>query len=125
MKMEDIYMILNIKDKEFEVHFGIKFIRELDKANYFMKEGAKFGAGLELKVPMLFTYDTVALSEVLYTGTCTQKARPTVNEVDEYVENSENIEALFDEVISELKKGNATRLKMTQMEKELSKQGQK
>jgi hypothetical protein len=123
--MEDIYMILNIKDKEFEVHFGIKFIRELDKANYFMKEGAKFGAGLELKVPMLFTYDTVALSEVLYTGTCTQKARPTVNEVDEYVENSENIEALFDEVISELKKGNATRLKMTQMEKELSKQGQK
>lgn len=118
-------MILNIKEKEFEVHFGIKFIRELDKANYFVKEGAKFGAGLELKIPMLFTYDTVALSEVLYTGTCTQKVRPTVNDVDEYVENCENIEALFDEVISELKKGNATRLKMTQMEKELSKQGQK
>lgn len=115
-------MVLNIKEKEFEVHFGIKFIRELDKANYFVKEGAKFGAGLELKIPMLFTYDTVALSEVIYAGTCSQKVRPTVNDIDEYVENYEDIEKLFDEVISELKKENATRLKMKQLTEELEKQ---
>lgn len=117
-------MNLKIKDKDYKVHFGIKFIREMDKTNYFMKDGAKFGAGLELKVPMLLTYDTVALSEVLYAGTCTQEVRPTVNEIDEYVENYDGIEALFDEVISELKKGNATKLKMAQMEKELAKQTQ-
>lgn len=79
-------------------------------------------AGLELKIPMLFTYDTVALSEVIYAGTCTQKVRPAVSDIDEYVENCEDIEKLFDEVISELKKENATRLKMKQLTEELEKQ---
>ena len=30
-------MLLDIKNKEVEVRFGIKFIRELDKSNYFVK----------------------------------------------------------------------------------------
>lgn len=112
-------MLLNIKNKEVDVHFGIKFIRELDKSNYFVKDGTKFGAGLELKVPMLFTYDTVALSEIIYAGTCMEKSRPTINDVDEFIENCEDLNGLFDEVLSELKKGNATRLKMEQLEMSL------
>ena len=117
-------MLLNIKNKEVEVRFGIKFIRELDKSNYFVKDGTKFGAGLELKVPMLFTYDTVALSEIIYAGTWMEKSRPSINDVDEDIENCEDLESLFDEVLSELKKGNATKLKIAQMEEALKKQGQ-
>lgn len=117
-------MLLNIKNKEVEVRFGIKFIRELDKSNYFVKDGTKFGAGLELKVPMLFTYDTVALSEIIYAGTCMEKSRPTINDVDEFIENCEDLNGLFNEVLSELKKGNATKLKIAQMEEALKKQGQ-
>lgn len=105
-------MILRIKDKEYNVHFGIKFIRELDKKYFLEEKGAKFGAGLELKVTALYNCDTVALSEILYLGTCTEKSRPSMDEIDEYIENCENLEGLFDEVLSELKKGNATRLKM-------------
>lgn len=108
-------MILVMNEKEYEVQFGIKFIRELDKKNFLEKEGAKFGAGLELKASALYSYDTVALAEVLYTGTCTEKKRPSVDEIDAYIENHENLEGLFDEVISELKKGNATRLKMQKL----------
>lgn len=105
-------MILKINEKEYNVHFGIQFIRELDKKNFLEEKGAKFGAGLELKATALYSYDTVALAEILYAGTCTERTRPAMNEIDRYIENYENLEALFDEVISELKKGNATRLKM-------------
>lgn len=112
-------MIIAIKDKKYDVHFGIKFIRELDKKNFLEADGAKFGAGLELKASSLYTYDTAALSEILYVGTCLNKSRPSVEDIDTYIENHEDLEGLFCEVISELKKGNATRLKMEQMEKNL------
>lgn len=115
-------MILEINGKQYESRFGIRFIRELDKTNSLEREGIKFGAGLELKVPMLVACDTVALSDVLYAGTVTEKSRPTQIEVDDFVENHGDIEALFNEVLDELKKSNATKLKMQQLEAELSKQ---
>lgn len=115
-------MILEINGKQYESRFGIRFIRELDKTNSLQREGINFGAGLELKVPMLVACDTVALSDVLYTGTVTEKNRPTQAEVDDYVENCDDIEELFEVVLDELKKSNATKLKMQQLEQELEKQ---
>ena len=115
-------MVINIKDKEYEVRFGIRFIRELDKANVISTNHVKFGAGLELKAPQLFGHDVVALSDVIYTGTVTEKSRPTPNQIDDYVENHEDIEKLFDEVIEELKKSNASKLKMAKLEKEMAKE---
>lgn len=112
-------MVIKIKNKEYEVRFGIRFIRELDKANVISANSVKLGAGLELKVPQLLGYDAVALSDVLYTGTVTEKPRPTAGEIDDYVENHEDIEKLFDEVIEELKKSNASRLKMAKLMQEL------
>ena len=53
-----------------------------------------------------------------------EKIRPSIKDVDEYIENCEDLESLFDEVLSELKKGNATKLKIAQMEEALKKQGQ-
>lgn len=113
-------MLMNIKDKEYEVRFGIKFLRELDKKTFIERDGVKLGASMEYKVPLLFANDTVALSEILYTGTCTSKIRPTQDMVDAYVEDNEDIEGLFGEVISELKNSNATRLKMSELEKALN-----
>ena len=48
-----------------------------------------------------------------------KKSRPAINDIDEYIENCEDLNGLFDEVLSELKKGNATRLKMEQLEMSL------
>lgn len=113
-------MVLTINGKECNVHFGIKFIRELDKKNFLEKDGVRFGAGLELKAPPLHSYDTVALSEILHAGTCCmEKGRPSVDDIDRYVENYDKLEELFDEVLSELKKGNATKLKMKQLEENI------
>lgn len=113
-------MVIKIKDKEYEVRFGIRFIRELDKANVISTNHVKFGAGLELKAPLLFDHDVVALSDIIYTGTVTEKPRPTPGQIDDYVENHEDIEKLFEEVIEELKKSNASKLKMVQLEKSIA-----
>lgn len=117
-------MTINIKNKDIELLFGIRFIRELDKEHFVMKDGVKFGAGLELRAPALTAFDTVALSEIIYaaTSTCPEKNRPSANDIDAFVESHEKLEDLFDEVLSELKKGNATRLKMKQIEKNLKEQ---
>ena len=104
--------VMEIKGTEYEVHFGIKFIRELDKKYDIERENMKFGACLEMIVPLLIGYDATKLSEVLYLSTCTEKKRPNQESVDEYVENHEDIEKLFEEVMDELKNSNATRLKV-------------
>lgn len=112
-------MVLTIGDKEYEVNFGIRFVRELDK-KYFTTDanGVKWGMGLEIMLPqILMANDALILSEVLYMGTCTLKCRPTPADVDTFIDECEDIEALFDEVIEELKKQNATKTKLTEIEK--------
>ena len=98
-------MVLNINGNDYEVHFGIGFVRKLDE-KYFVtnQSGVKFGTGLETKIPMLLANDAVTLSEFLYEGTCTEKKRPTQKDVDMYIDQAEDIDVLFEEVIEELKK---------------------
>lgn len=116
-------MVITINGTDHEVNFGIGFLRELDK-KYFTqnKTGVKFGMGAEVKIPMLLAKDVVTLSEILYTGTYADKKRPTQDKIDEYIDQAEDIEALFDEVISELKKHNATKLRMKEFQELLEKQ---
>lgn len=116
-------MLVTINGTEYTVKFGIAFIRQLDE-KYFVKNqsGVKFGTGLETKVPMLLTGDAVTLSEFVYMGTCTDEKRPSQKEVDNYVDEAEDIEELFDTVVDELKKHNATRLKMKELLEALEKQ---
>lgn len=107
-------MVINIKNNDYEVRFGIAFVRALDEKYYYEQSGlgTKFGTGMETLIPRLLLYDPVALSEFLYFGTCTEKKRPSQMDVDAYVDQVEDIDALFDEVIQELKKQNATKKKM-------------
>lgn len=106
-------MVITINGTDYKVRFGIGFVRALDE-KYYVKNnsGTKFGSGLETKIPMLLANDVVTLSEFIYLGTCTDEKRPTQKEVDEYVDSTEDIEKLFEEVAEELKKHNATKLRM-------------
>lgn len=109
-------MILNIKDKEYEVHFGIAFVRALDKNHSIeIKGGGQFGLGLETVVPKLLADDVLALAEVLFEGTAAEKGRPSQKDIDAFIDNHDDIDALFAEVINELKKANATRKKTVKM----------
>ncbi len=72
----------------------------------------------------MLTYDPITLSEFLYLGTCTEKKRPSQMDVDAYVDQVEDIDALFDEVIQELKKQNATKKKMEALAADLAEESE-
>lgn len=114
-------MILAINGTDYRVKFGVGFIRELDKKYYTEnKTGTvKYGLGIETQVPLLLTNDIVTLAEFLHLGTCAEKKRPTQEEIDDYIDNAEDIEALFAEVIEELRKSNATRIKVGELTESL------
>lgn len=112
-------MVLEIKGKEYNVHFGLRFVRALDEKHYQQSGVNKFGIGLQVIVSELYDRNATTLSDVLYLGTITEKSRPGDKQVDEYVETHENIEKLFEEVLEELKKGNATKLKVLELVAEL------
>lgn len=103
-------MKITINGKEYGIHFGVGFVRELDKVHFVEgKNGVKFGAGLETTLPLLLTGDLVTLSDYLYHGTCTEESRPTRNQVDAYVDDTKDADRLMAEVTEELKKPHATR----------------
>lgn len=116
-------MVLTIDGHDYNVKFGIGFLRELDK-KYFTEtqSGIKFGMGAETKIPMILTNDVITLAEFLYVGTCTEEKRPTQAQIDSFIDETEDIEALFKEVVEELKKQNATKLTIGELEKNLKKQ---
>ena len=113
-------MVLKIDNKEYKLHFGIGFVRELDKKYYTeSKTGVRFGMGMEIKIPLLLGKDIITLAEFLYEGTCTEEQRPTQEEIDGYIDGVKDIEKLFTEVIQELKKQNATKLQLQMIEEQL------
>lgn len=110
-------MIMTINGIDYRVKFGVGFVRELDK-KYYTENHAKtlkFGMGIETQVPLLLTGDIVSLSEFLYLGTYAEEKRPTPEEVDAYIDTHDDIEGLFDSVMEELKKSNATRIKVGEL----------
>lgn len=116
-------MIIKINETDYRVSFGVGFIRELDKKYYTeAKTGVRFGMGLEVKMPMLLSDDVITLSEFLYDGTCTEEKRPTQKDIDKYIDSVDDIEHLFEEVVDELKKHNATKLAVKRIQEELKAQ---
>lgn len=101
-------MKLMTNGQEHEFNFGIGFLRTLDQKYFITTQGMKMGVALEMIMPQLLAYDAVALSDVLVAA-----GNLPVSTVDNYIDNLEaDIEALFNEVIDELKKSSCTRLKV-------------
>ena len=102
-------MQIEINGKEIDLNFGIRFIRELDEKYNLIVAGKKVGVGIEETIPRILMGNVVALEDVIYAATWTAKKRPTLSEMDDFIDGVEDIEALFNEVIEELKKQNATK----------------
>lgn len=104
-------MKIVLKDKEVELKFGVGFVRELDKLREIDNgKGIKFGAGLMLVLPMLKTLDPAALADVLLASAkATAKFKVSQSDVDNWVDEQANLEAVFDDVNEELTKSNAVK----------------
>lgn len=105
-------MQIKINDKEVELKFGVKFVRELDKVAGLDLNGASFGMGLTKSIPSLNTADPAVLADVIYSAAATKKAfRPSQDDVDDFIDNYEDdLEKLFDDVIKEMSQANAIKV---------------
>lgn len=105
-------MELTINEKVYNFKFGIGFARHLDGKSSIKQDGIQFGIGLETLIPNLLTGNTVTLSDCLFVANMTENPRITQDQLDNYIDDEEtNIDSLFDDVLEELKKSNATKKK--------------
>lgn len=102
-------MKIKINDKEIELKFGVRFVRELDKLKGVSQNGIKFGMGLNRTVPTLLTYDPSALADVLYCASYKADKRPTMAQIEDFIDDDENIETTFKDVLEALQQSNATK----------------
>lgn len=114
-------MQLAINGKTYNVKFGVKFVRSLDKTFPIERNGMKFGMALSAKIPELYAKNIASLADILYHGTVTESSRPSLADVETFVEEHEDLEQLFDDVIQELSESNAGKSLMSEMSQDLKK----
>jgi len=108
-------MQIKVNNKEIELKFGIKMIRELNNIAGMEFNGAPFGMAIAKVVPELRIGDPSALSDVIYAATATvQMGRPSRDDIDDFVEENAN-EKMFDEVTAEMNKANALKAALKNM----------
>ncbi|RDG16510.1 hypothetical protein DQM11_10050 [Leuconostoc pseudomesenteroides] len=105
-------MQVKINNKEVELKFGVKFVRELDKVAGLDVNGASFGMGLTKSIPALNTADPAVLADVIYSAASTNKAfRPSQDDVDNFIDDYDGgLEKLFDDVTKEMSAANAIKV---------------
>jgi len=106
-------MELTINETVYAFHFGMGFLREINKKVGAPVEGlpdVKKNIGLQYMVAGVLDGDVEALVEILDTANKGQTPRLTRAQLDAYIDSGDtDIDALFDEVLSFLKNANATR----------------
>lgn len=104
---------LTINGKVYQFHFGMGFMREINKTVGAPVEGlkdVKKNIGLQYMVAGLLDNDPEALVEVLLVANKTQNPRVSRDVLDAYIDSEDtDIDALFSEVLDFLKSANATR----------------
>lgn len=103
-------MDLEINGKKYVANFGIKFVRELDKAAGLNVNGASFGMGLTKSLLGLRAYDPAVLSDVLYYGMLNAGSHPTQKQLDTWLDSDADLEKLFDETIKALNESNSVKV---------------
>lgn len=106
---------LTIKDNVYQFNFGMGFMREI---NVKVKRSApdapdvKEDIGLQMAIAGLIDKDPVTLVDVLDIANKGRTPRVKRSDLDDYIDDDEtDIDELFDEVMHELKKRNATKAK--------------
>lgn len=103
-------MILKINEKDVDLKFGVRFVRELDKVGGVDTGSFNMGMALTKAIPALQAYDPVALSNVIYAASYGSTPRPAMAEIDDFLDGYAKIEKLFDDVTNEMLKANAVKV---------------
>lgn len=117
---------LTIKGEVYQFHFGMGFMREINKKVGTYVDGlpdVKKNMGLNYYVAGILDGDVESLIEVLNIANRNQTPRVTVAALDAYIDEKDtDIDKLFEDVIDFLSKANATKKVVTTMMEEVAKQ---
>lgn len=118
-------MELTINDKVYQFKFGMGFMREIDgrvkRTNPEAPE-VKVNIGLQMAIAGLVDKDPVTLVDVLDIANKGHTPRVKRFELDDYIDDDDtDIDGIFDEVMDELKKRNATKANTAAVLEELDK----
>ena len=106
-------MKIKINNTECELNFGIRFVRELDKIASISNKGISLGMALMRTLPALQAYDPVALCNVIYAAAYGNKPRPSMKDVERFIDKEvsfEELEKYFDNILKEIDESTATKL---------------
>ena len=88
-------MVVKIKEKEYELHFGFKFIEQANNERGLVVGAGDDGGmaintktqGIQMLTTGLDSYDPVAVRDVIRFGTNTERSKPRVSDIEDYIES--------------------------------------
>jgi hypothetical protein len=117
---------LTINKEVYQFRFGMGFIREINKTMSAPIDGIpgeKQNVGLRYKVGCLYDGDVEALVEILDAANKTERPRVTRAMLDSYIEHPDTeIDELFEDVLDFLRKNNATKRVVAELQKMVDEQ---
>ena len=108
-------MNLTINGTDYELNFGLKFCAEISKDRSKNTNGIDIRLGIENAVSALYTGDVLILPELVKAATASCKKKPSEKEIEEFLDNYEDLEALCDDFLSQLIEQPATKKKALQV----------
>lgn len=87
-------MVIKIKEKEYELHFGFKFIEQANNERGLVVGAGDEGSmsintktqGVQMLTTGLDSYDPVAVRDTIRFGTNTERSKPRVSDIEAYIE---------------------------------------
>lgn len=111
---------IEINGKKHDLHFGIDFIREMDKRYEVNGNGVSFGMGINSAVVYLKDNNPVILEDIILAATHTAKTIPSVADIEKWLEEQEDLDKVFDDFLSALKTAPLTKSKVVKVLKAMT-----
>lgn len=103
-------MILEINGTDYEMRFGLGFLKEINKGRESTTNNVDVRLGVENAVSALYTGDYLPLLDLIKAGTITEKQKPKDKEIDEFLMEAD-LEELANDFLEELRTQSATKKK--------------
>lgn len=103
-------MQFTVNGKDYDLNFGVGFVRKMDDLATVSKNGVEFGVGFQTTLSKLLSGNVASLSDVIRCAIKGKKFKQTEidDAIDEYADVNGELDTLFDEVEEELGKKPST-----------------
>lgn len=101
---------LTINNEVYQFRFGLGFVREVSKKKHEKNGGGnEVEVGLQYAIADIIDENPLGLVDILLLANKTEEKRITKADLENYIENCEDLEGLFAELLDFLKSNNSTK----------------